>query len=88
MYLYKRPEKDLKNPPGQVVNRQPKITIPSVYLRDEIKRMQDAEKPKLTFEEWYRKYHKDKIDSVNSGDDADSIEFMMKQAWFAAQENK
>jgi hypothetical protein len=67
--------------PGQIVNREPKITIPKV-LEEEINRMQKAEnsnnKKKLTFDDWF----------CNRFSNPDDLCYSWcKEAWETAQEN-
>lgn len=88
MSIHKRPELDLVNPPGQIVND---ITLGDYIAR---KTKHDAlnqvnQERKLTFDEWYTQSgwaatH----EYVCSLDDADSCEYIMRAAWNAAQENK
>lgn len=83
MSMYKRPELDLINPPGQIVN--------DVTLGDYITRKQQqvafedvAQEKKLTFDEWWSQYAPRHF----SIDEANSVKVYYKHGWEIGQENK
>lgn len=83
MSMYKRPELDLINPPGQIVN--------DVTLGDYIARKQQQiafedvlQEKKLTFDEWWSQYAPRHF----SIDEANSVKVYYKHGWEIGQENK
>lgn len=70
----------IKDPlPSQKVNREPRITVPK-YLHEEIARIENAEKSKLSMNEWWYLHGND---FLVKHVDYEAFEII----WKAAQEN-
>jgi len=85
--LYRRPELDTKNPPGQIRN--------DITLGDYVARKQEfmrEEAKKLSFEEWYKKNPNIESKHRHLGQDGFSYSTntlaLYREIWETAQRNK